>query len=355
MQKRRTEEGFNLSFLDVMACGLGAVLMILIVVKFQASTDAPSTEIERLKHELAATQQQAQSLQKKVSIAQQSFAQTDAQNSDTQQQIAALELVQQATKQALSEQRAVVADLESAVAAAAPLQVDDPIQLQGTGEENYLLGLKVEGRRIGIMIDASASMTDEQLIQIIRRKIGPTAQKQQGPKWQRTKRVAKWMLARVPKNAQVSVISFNSSAQVLGNRPVSSAKVQSSLQAIVNDIDALVPHNGTNLYGALQTMRSTFADLDALYIITDGLPTMLSAVQGFRETKTCKPLTGNMKTIDGDCRARIHQFSIAQVAPKVPTHIVLLPLEGDPLAPALYWNWANNTGGTMISPARSWP
>ncbi|MEO2282108.1 vWA domain-containing protein [Pseudoalteromonas pernae] len=355
MFKRRTEEGFNLSFLDVMACGLGAVLLILIVVKFQASTSVPSNEIERLQQELAATLQQAQELQQQVTSTEQAVTQADAQNSEVAQKIAALELVQQATKQALQEEQAVVAELESAVAAAAPKQVDDPIKLQGTGEENYLLGLKVEGQRIGIMIDTSASMTDEQLIQIIRRKIGPTAQKQQGPKWQRTKRVAKWMLARLPKSSQVSVVSFNSTSKVLGARAVSSAKVESSLQAIVKDIDALVPENGTDLYGALQMMRNTFADMDALYIITDGLPTMMTSAQGFRETKTCKPITGNMKTIDGDCRARIHQFSIAQMAPKVPTHIVLLPLEGDPLSPALYWNWANNTGGTMISPARSWP
>ena len=126
------------------------------------------------------------------------------------------------------------------------------------------------------------------------------------------------------------------------------------MQAIVADIDALVPEHGTDLYTALKTMRSTLENLDALYIITDGLPTMMADAPGFRETKL-QTLSGNMKTIDGDCRARIHQFRCCRGGPKVPTHIVLLPLEGDPLAPALYWNWANATGSLMISPAGSWP
>ncbi|MEM0516544.1 vWA domain-containing protein [Pseudoalteromonas sp. YIC-827] len=355
MLKRRGEQGFNLSFLDVMACGLGAVLMILIVIKFQASTSVPSTEIERLQQRLAATEEQANALQQELDQVAQALAAAQAQNSDNSERVAALKIMQQAARQALQNQQAVVAQLQQSVAAAAPKQADDPIELKGGGEENYLLGLKVEGQRIGILIDHSASMTDEQLIKVIRRKLGPAQQKQQGPKWQRTKRVAKWLLARVPKQSQVSVVAFNSSAQVLGNRAINSAKVETSMQALVKDIDALVPENGTDLYTALSTIKSTFADMDALYIITDGLPTMMSGAQGFRETKNCQPLSGNMKTIDGDCRARIHQFSIAQVAPRVPTHIVLLPLEGEPLAPALYWNWANNTGGLMIAPARSWP
>ena len=51
--------------------------------------------------------------------------------------------------------------------------------MQG-GEEDYLLGLKVEGRRIAILIDRSASMTDERLIDIIRRKVRTDAEKRAG-------------------------------------------------------------------------------------------------------------------------------------------------------------------------------
>ena len=44
----------------------------------------------------------------------------------------------------------------------------DIIKIENKGEENYILGLKVEGRKIIILLDASASMTNEKLIDIIK-------------------------------------------------------------------------------------------------------------------------------------------------------------------------------------------
>ena len=92
-----------------------------------------------------------------------------------------------------------------------------------------------------------------------------------------------------------------------------------------------------------------------LYVITDGLPTMLDDGSGFRTTRDCKPIP-SAKTITGDCRMAVFLHSIQTEMPKgVRTNVVLLPLEGDPRAPAAYWSWADLTGGLMISPAGSWP
>ena len=38
---RKATDGFNLAFLDVMACGLGAVILIFILVDFNAFTPMP--------------------------------------------------------------------------------------------------------------------------------------------------------------------------------------------------------------------------------------------------------------------------------------------------------------------------
>ena len=72
-----------------------------------------------------------------------------------------------------------------------------------SAEEDYLIGLKVEGKRIAILLDRSASMTDAKLVDIITRKLGSNARKKQGPKWHRTIRVARWLLARLPDDSQV--------------------------------------------------------------------------------------------------------------------------------------------------------
>ncbi|EKE80637.1 vWA domain-containing protein [Idiomarina xiamenensis] len=356
MSKQRKSDGFNLAFLDVMACGLGAVLMILIVVKFNASTSVPSDEIERLQSDLAGLQQQQQETLQQLQQTDANLSSETASAEQIQSRIEQLQIQQQAAQRALDDQLAVLANLEQAVAAAAPETADDNLSLSGSGEESYLLGLKVEGKAIGILLDYSASMTDEGLVDVIKRKIGSAADKQRGPKWQRAKRVAKWLLARLPQSSQVALVAFNEQAQPLGLRAVNSAKVSSSMNALSEAIDGLVPQHGTNLQQALMTITQAMPDMTDLYVITDGLPTLLSDASGLQTNAQCQPLPGKMKTIDGDCRLLTFLHSFQTAAPKsVRTNIILLPMEGDPQAASAYWNWADITGGLLISPARSWP
>jgi hypothetical protein len=39
----------------------------------------------------------------------------------------------------------------------------------------------------------------------------------------------------------------------------------------------------------------------------------------------------------------------------VPVNVILLPMEGDPMAPAAYWTLARRTRGSFLSPAKDWP
>ncbi|HAS23650.1 MAG TPA: VWA domain-containing protein, partial [Idiomarina loihiensis] len=63
---RQAGDGFNLSFLDVMACGLGAVILIFILIDFKAFTPDPSEEKEKLEQELAASMDEQQRLKKSI-------------------------------------------------------------------------------------------------------------------------------------------------------------------------------------------------------------------------------------------------------------------------------------------------
>ncbi|RLA22020.1 MAG: VWA domain-containing protein, partial [Gammaproteobacteria bacterium] len=38
MLPRRKTEGFNLAFLDIMSCGLGAIILVFMLVKYNAET-----------------------------------------------------------------------------------------------------------------------------------------------------------------------------------------------------------------------------------------------------------------------------------------------------------------------------
>lgn len=356
MTTKRRESGFNLAFLDVMACGLGAVLLILIIVNFNDDTPIPSDEIERLKQELAATQTSSQSLNSSISEQQQETSTQEANAETEAEKIAQLKILQKGLQQSIAQKRAVIAELEDAIAAAGPLTADDPISVPNVSEETYLLGLIVQGRKIGILVDTSASMTDEALIEIIKRKLSSDQTKQAGPKWQRTLRIVTWMLARLPEDSQVSVVSYNEKAKVLGASAINSAKVMANIESLVKDLEALVPQAGTNLQAGLNEIYRAMPDVTDIYIITDGLPSLIESSSGFSPTRACNPLKGGQATITGECRINVFNRTL-RVNPVSGsrTNVVLLPLQGDPQAPALYWSWASFTGGTFITPAGSWP
>lgn len=353
---KRTEDGFNVSFLDVMACGLGAVLLILILVKFNANTSIPTDEIIRLQQELAALDTTQSEVQKSVDNINNKLAMENASLEELRERIEQLKIEQAANRQAMNDKMAVVADLEKSVAAAGPNTADDPIELLGSGEENYLLGLKVEGKQIGILIDRSASMTEEKLLDVIRRKIAEPIVKQNSAKWQRTVRIAKWLIARLPNESRVSVVTFNDTAETLGTRPVYSAKLSQTAQTLVNAIDKIVPSNGTNLQAGLNEIKKSMPNITDLYIITDGLPTLGANAKTLQAYTQCGSFFGKAKTISGECRLLLFNHSLKIAAPQgVRTNVILLPLEGDTQAAPAYWEWADATGGMLISPARSWP
>jgi hypothetical protein len=356
MSENRKDDGFNLAFLDVMACGLGAVLLILILVKFNANSDDPSQENEKLKEELVALQGQTQQVSKDISSTEEAIVIEVATIQAVKVKIKNLKVEQDNTRRALKDKIAVLANLEDAAAAAAKKQADNTISLSGRGEESYLIGLKVEGSHIGILLDTSASMTAETIIEGIKIKIGSESKKKSGAKWVRSIRIVKWLLARLPKESKVSIVSYNDKAKTLGMRPTNSAKNSSSIKALVTEVDKLVPTNGTNLQVGLKEIKKSMPNMTDLYVITDGLPTLGENSGGLLSYAKCGSFFGKSQTINGQCRINLFNHTIGTTSPaNVKTHIILLPLEGDPDAPFFYWTWASKTGGTFISPASTWP
>ena len=232
---------------------------------------------------------------------------------------------------------------------------EDEIENDRGGEENYLMGLKVEGPRIAVLLDSSASMTDEKLLDIIRRKNGSAAEKKRGPKWLRTKKTVRWLLARVPRTSQVTVVAYNAAATALGSGAWQKADSPAGISALYREIDALIPEGGTNLQKGLQAISSR--NVTDLYIITDGLPTLgESRYASLNPFASCSSLVGRSTTISGECRVKLLRQTVRDSSPGgVKVNVILLPIEGDPDAVNEYWAWAAQTGGLLISPAGNWP
>lgn len=352
MLRRKRTEGFNLAFLDIMACGLGAVILVFMLVK-QNLESAPA-EIDKLREDIAQLEQaQTQALQTlsevRANLAEeQSRMQQKSQALDSQQStLANQQAASVAAEKALAELKSSITEIEVP-------DRQDFVESEVVNEENYLLGLKVTGRKIGILLDMSASMTNEKLIDIIQTKSRSAGAKQTAAKWVRTKNVVNWLLARLPKDSEVVVIAFSEQAQSLGRGGLQKASSQTA-GAITQDLNALTPEGGTNLQKGLNSISQH--SLDSLYLITDGLPTKgESQYRTLNPFSKCSSLTGNAQTISGECRVRLFQQTIRESSPQgTEVNVILLPLEGDPDAVNQYWVWAATTGGLMISPASNWP
>ena len=353
MRRHRRSEGFNLAFLDVMACGLGAVLLVFMLVKYNVSDS--NVEASRLVEE-------AQSIELQQKELQQTLEQLRNTSQSEAEKIANLKAKLVQLKQTLSKKESSLVNkkdqlavLQNDIATRPIAHKEDLVEDDRGGEENYLIGLKVEGRRIAVLIDSSASMTDETLLNIIKRKNGSVQGKKQGPKWIRTKKTVRWLLARVPRVSQLSVVSFNDSTQSLGQAKWATANNPATLKALYQWLDTIVPTGATNLQKGLQAVSKLNAT--DLYVITDGLPTAgESDYARLNPFSGCSSLLGNSRTISGKCRVKLFRQTIQDSnLGGVKVNVILLPIEGDPDAANEYWLWAGSTGGLVISPAVNWP
>src|SRR6185295_10597741 len=85
----------------------------------------------------------------------------------------------------------------------------------GQGDRQYLTGLKVGGDRVLVLLDSSASMLDETIVNVIRRRNMPDDQKQQSRKWRRATKTVEWLMSQLPLDGKFQIYTFNTSAQPL--------------------------------------------------------------------------------------------------------------------------------------------
>ena len=347
MTVKRKEEGFNLAFLDVMACGLGAVLLILIIVKFNEVAPEPPDDVKKLQEQMQALLDDNRRIEKQIGTLKGSKANSESQTaqmtSQLQEEIAQLQEKKQQTLEKVKQLNAL-----AKYEAPPPPPPADNVELSGTGEENYLLGLKMQGKKIGILVDASGSMVADTLTGALIAKSKPDSERMRMGKWVNTTRVVDWLLARTPNDAQVALVAYNEKPFSVG-RPVNTVRVSGSMKRLGGEFKTVVPQNGSDLQSALNYIFSVMPDMTDLYVVTDGLPNL--SPNGFSLTGC-----GLTKNVSGQCRLEIFsQAWQSNLKVKVTTNVILLPFQGDIDAPGAYWEWAHRTGGMVIAPAKGWP
>lgn len=242
--------------------------------------------------------------------------------------------------------RRQVEELEQETASMEEVEFGDKVrQFLGEGNRQYLTGLNLGGERVMIMVDASASMLADSVVNIIRRRNMEDDQIRRSPKWVWTMRTVEWLLAQLPPSSRFQVYLFNTEAYpaIVGTEGEWLDAADSlDLEEAVAGLRDFVPGDGTSFENAFSAL-SDFADKpDNLFLLTDGLPTQGKS-----------PPSKYM--VSGEQRRRHFLSSVSKLPRGVPINAILFPMEGDPEAAALFWQLAMNSRGAFIAPSRDWP
>jgi hypothetical protein len=362
--KRRSVSPFSLSFLDIMFCGFGAVVLLVLILNTD-TVRARNAVFADLRSEVVRIEQEVIVGREQLVTARNSLAATDNELVTTRGEaeriietikrleieVARMENETLASKLHINE---LASDLKTQdeekkrLGAAQPAERDSGTkvrEVRGQGDRQYLTGLKMGGKRVLILVDVSASMLDETIINVVRRRNMDTASKRSAPKWRRALKTADWLVSNLPSTSRFQLYTFNTraSAAVSGTdgRWLQAAS-RKDVDTAIRTLRQTVPGKGTSLYHALAVAGKLSPRPDNILLVTDGLPTQGRGKPGGT-------------TVSADERLKHFQAAARALPSGIPVNTVLLPMEGDAYAAAAFWKLAQDTRGSFLTPARDWP
>ncbi len=362
--KRRPVTPFSLSFLDIMFCGFGAVVLLVLILNhntvsarnetfadLRAETVRLETEVLIGEDDLVVAQNSLQASDRKRVKMQGESERVIRTTRELQIEVARMSRETLASRAHINQLTTDLKTLDReqkrlGAAVAANREAGEKVrQVKGQGDRQYLTGLKVGGKRVLILIDASASMLDETIVNVIRRRNMNAGSRRAAPKWQRTLTMANWLVSNLPASADFQLYSFNTAAQAVlagSDGTWLQASKQADVDGVVSALQQLAPQGGTSLYQAFAAVKKLSPQPDNIILVTDGLPTQGRS----KPTKT---------TVSPEQRLKHFRQAVKVLAGKIPVNTILLPMEGDAWAAAAFWQLAINSRGSFMTPSRDWP
>jgi len=362
--KRKNLNVFSLSFLDIITCGLGAIILLFVLVnaKSAAQRDTITTD---LRAEVNRIENQVLDGRKQLILARNVLEKTLAElvktqglsrqvvkgSKDKKVELADSDKDTLASKTHVNKLKADLKSLEEDVKrlrAGAKAQDELGSKLRpfpGHGDRQYLTDLKMGGKRIFILVDSSASMLDKTIVGVIRRRNLRIQEKLKSPKWQQTVKTIDWLTTQLPPTSKFQVYTFNETAGPLitgTNGSWLNAGEIDKLNQTVARMRKLVPQKGTSLLNAFKAISEMKPAPDNIFLLSDSLPTM-----------GAKKSWG--KRVSGKKRLSLFYDAIRRLPSRVPVNIILYPMEGDPFAASAFWKLAKDTRGSFFCPSKDWP
>ena len=226
--RARSVTPIGLSFLDAMTCGLGAVILLFMIINASVRDHSSQVtadlrgEVDRLEREVLEGHRMLVELRNSVRETddERVLAQGLAMRLIESLKIIRVELATYdastiARREHINRLKADVKSLEEdakRLSAATPSDETPGDKLRihvGNGDRQYLTGLKVGGERILFLVDASASMLGDDVVNVIRRRNLPNTEKIRAKKWQQAISTVDWLSTQIPRTSKFQIYTFS--------------------------------------------------------------------------------------------------------------------------------------------------
>lgn len=335
-----------------MACGFGAVTLLFLILRHNVVAEVVpdprlEQEIQMLKEDVQSAESERTELLNSIEelelqlVTAQGLSErfiTDLREVE--------ESIQSDPEERIAMLRKTIEELERQTAEMEEVDFGDRIRkFVGEGNRQYLTGLVLGGERVMILVDGSASMLADTVVNAVRIRNMEPEKRVQAPKWQWTLRTVEWLIAQLPAISRYQVYVFNTEGvPVTPGTEGEWLDAADSLQLdeTVDSLKAYAPEGGTSLENAITALKDFEEKPDNLFLLTDGLPTQGKNPPG-------------AAMVSGEERRQNFLSAVGQLPIGVPVNVILFPMEGDPEAAAMYWQFAMATRGSFIAPSRDWP
>ena len=364
--KRRPFHVFSMSFLDIISCGFGAVVLFFVIINAQVRLRADAERVDLLsestrleeevldgRKDLLQFRGERDQLEERRARAVEELRRLRERLAALLAELAQYERLGTQSEESIEKLRADVdrlqemqQDLEARIAA-----TDDGTgrrirSFTGTGARQYLTGMQMGGQRVLILVDGSASMLGRTYIDVLRFRLMDEELKPLAPKWRQVVNSVDWLTTRLTASQRFQVYLYgedyrsvleDSDGQWLS--VADGTRVTEAVEALRNH----APQGGTSLHAAVRAIRALDPSPDNVFLLTDGLPT-----QGASPPR-------RVGWVDQRGRERHFERAERDLPPRIPINVLFYPLDGDPAATAYYWRMASRSRGSFVSVSRDWP
>ena len=366
MVRRREFSVFNLSFLDVIACGFGAVILFFIIINSEVKTRSTNVNkdmlnetefleervidgkdrLAEIKNNIEKTESEKQIVEGSIQELIQRIKELELELSILEEKspslVTAIEQLQTDIKNAIELKNRLQSQADSKEKIPGESLISFP---SGTSNKQYLSGFKVEGNHVLLLVDASASMLGRTVGDVLRFTKLPDNRKRNTPKWRQVVNSVNWMSSKLDVGQNFQIYTFNTeSGSVIDemNEQWIEVKDGSEIENSITALREVVPEDGTNLYAAFAAASKLEPPPDNIYLLTDGLP-----------TQSPDYLVKDYVTYEDRIK---HFVRGTNQRPKSSVlHVLFYTMEGDPGAPKFYFDLAQTTEGSFTVVSRDWP